>query len=880
MDLLSHELFSSNLFNLYTFYDYLFLHTIAFNQNISNWNVVRFTNMSNMFLNATSFNQNIGSWNVSNVTSTSSMLNNANVFAQDISGWNVGNVTNMSSMFQNADAFNIDISSWNVSNVTNMSNMFNSNNVFNRDLSNWDVSSVTNMEGMFQLMPIFNSPLNWGIKTGNVTNMRYMFFNTQLFNQDINSWNVSNVTNFRQMFHNAYKFNQSLANWQFTNKSNKTIDMDYMFYFATSFNQDISSWNISRVTKLFSFLAGGKLSRANYDALLLGWSTLDSGESLVPINLNAHFGSSKYSNESNVLSARNTTLIANKNWTITDGGMDADTIVPFIVSSTLASNNATISITFSENVYRTDVASGSLEVADFLFSLAGGTATLNATIPSNISFSDNLTFVLGIDINGTPDGTEVLIITPVLNSIFDVSGNAAATTQSNNTVQLNDFKYPIITGPSSTSGLNSTISINENNAAVHTFSADEVVTWSLGNTNDEALLSIDSNGNLVFNTAPDFETPASTLNSNTYVVEIIATDAANNATSQTLTITILDIANSTFGTFAAITKQYFNGTHTLIPPTTNNSNPIVYSSDNLAVATVSGSVITFTGVGTANITATQATDANYEGNSISTLLTVLGKDLVSKYGGVSSTDVNYISANGSVGGAFGIDKFGKKENATDLEIVSLGLIMHLDTGNPASFPGSGSTWTDLSGNGNHGVLQNGVGFSGINNGTMVFDGINDYVATPIDADLQVMPSTTWTGWIKTTGVSSWQVIFGMEDGGWDRMLIIEAGGLGLSMGHTTNRWQTGTFVTPSVWQYVVTIYDNGSMKFYLNGIEYNTAISEGNHGSNGTFTIGSNQNGVGNFYSGNIAQVSVYNRVLSTEEIQQNFNADKLKYGL
>ena len=225
---------------------------------------------------------------------------------------------------------------------------------------------------------------------------------------------------------------------------------------------------------------------------------------------------------------------------------------------------------------------------------------------------------------------------------------------------------PIITGPNNETGLTSSISINENTTSVHTFSADEVVTWSLGNTNDETLLSIDSNGNLVFNTAPDFETPASTLNSNTYVVEIIATDSANNSTSQTLTITILDIANSTFGTFATITKQYFNGTHTIVSPTTNNSNLIVYSSDNLSVATISGSVITFTGVGTANITATQAADANYEGNSISTLLTVMGKDLVSKYGGISSTDVNYISANGSVGGAFGIDKFGKKENATDL----------------------------------------------------------------------------------------------------------------------------------------------------------------------------------------------------------------------
>ncbi|WP_371562380.1 BspA family leucine-rich repeat surface protein [Flavobacterium sp. Arc2] len=643
----------------------MFQSTTSFDQDISNWNVERFTNMSGIFQSATSFNQNIGSWNVANVTNMNAMFNNAIVFAQDISGWNVGNVTVMSSMFQNADAFNINISGWNVSNVTNMVSMFNSNNIFNQDLSNWDVSSVTNMEGMFQQMPLFNAPLNWGTKTGNVTNMRYMFYNTPLFNQDINSWNVSNVTNFRQMFHNAFKFNQNLFNWQFTNESSKTIDMDYMFYNATSFNQDISTWNISRVTKLYFFLAGGKLSRANYDALLLSWSTLDSGETLVPINLNAHFGSSKYSDTASVLTARNTTLIANKNWTITDGGIDADAIVPFIVSNSLTSNNTTISITFSENVYRTDVGSGSLETTDFLFSLSGGTATLNTTVPSSILASNNLTFVLGLDINGTPNGAEVLTVTPVLNSVFDVSGNAASTTQSNNTAQLNDLSNPIITGPNSETGVSSSIAINENTAAVHTFSANETITWTLGNVYDEALFGIDSSGNLVFTTAPDFENPSSTLNSNTYVVEIVATDAANNSATQTLTITILDIANSTFGTFAAITKQYFTGTHIIVHPTTNNTNPIVYTSDNSVVATVSGSVITFTGVGTANITATQAADANYEGNTVSTLLTVLGKDLVSKYGGISSTGVNYISANGNVGGAFGIDKYGMINNIYD-----------------------------------------------------------------------------------------------------------------------------------------------------------------------------------------------------------------------
>ena len=231
-----------------------------------------------------------------------------------------------------------------------------------------------------------------------------------------------------------------------------------------------------------------------------------------------------------------------------------------------------------------------------------------------------------------------------------------------------EFVFPVITGPNSNTGPSSSISIYENTATVHTFSADQTVSWSLGSANDEALLSINSNGNLVFTSAPDYETPLSKSNSNTYIVAVIATDQYNTSATQTLTITVLDFPNTNFGSFDSITKYYFSGSSTIIAPTTNNSNQIIYTSDNAAIATVSGSVITFTGVGTANITATQAADANHEGNAVSSVLTVLGR--VTKYGGLASTDMNYVDANGKVGGAFGIDQYGRRIN---ISYVNYGL---------------------------------------------------------------------------------------------------------------------------------------------------------------------------------------------------------------
>ena len=634
----------SNMFNGATQFDGV----------ISNWDVSRVTTFENMFSNAQKFNQDISSWNVANVTNMSSMFYNAKVFAQDISSWNVGNVTNMSYMFRNADAFNFNISGWDVSSVTNMTYMFDGNNVFNQDLSNWDVSNVTNMLGMFREMPVFNAPLVWGTKTGNVTTMQEMFRGSPQFNQDINGWDVSKVTTTYFMFYAATAFNQPLNSWNVSN----LVNAGYMFVSATSFNQNISSWDISKVTNLQNFLVNGKLSRTNYDALLLGWSTLDAGETLVPINLNAHFGNSKYSDTPTVLTARNTTLIANKAWTITDGGTDADIVLPEIASTSLASDNTNISITFSENVYLTDVASAALETTSFLFSISGGTATLNTTTPSSISTSDNLAFVLGIDMSGAPDGTEILTVTPVLNGIFDVSGNAASATQINNSAQLNDLSGPVITGPSSETGLNSAISSNENINAVYTFSVNETVTWSLGTSSDGALFSIDGSGSLVFTNAPDYEIPSSALNSNTYTVEIIATDIANNISTQILTVTITDVLSATLTNFSNEAKHYFDASYTIAPPISNSSGLLTYTSSDLAVAIISGSTVTITGAGTAIITATQAMDATYDSGSLTSVLTVTAISVLTKSGGISTTNPNYVNKNGGIGKGIALSRNG------------------------------------------------------------------------------------------------------------------------------------------------------------------------------------------------------------------------------
>ena len=110
-----------------------------------------------------------------------------------------------------------------------------------------------------------------------------------------------------------------------------------------------------------------------------------------------------------------------------------------ISSVSISADNSTMSVTFNEPVYNTSGGSGALEVGDFAFSISGGLATLSSATPTSISASGNV-YTLGIGLSGTATGGETLTVAPVANSIYDASGNVASTSQSNNTITLNDKK--------------------------------------------------------------------------------------------------------------------------------------------------------------------------------------------------------------------------------------------------------------------------------------------------------------------------------------------------------------------------------------------------------------------------------------------------------
>ncbi|MCH5600934.1 BspA family leucine-rich repeat surface protein [Niabella ginsengisoli] len=264
--------------------------------NINSWDVSNVTDMFGTFVNTTVFNQDISSWNTANVTTMQGMFIGASAFNQDISGWNTGMVNNMAQMFNNAIAFNQDISGWNTASVTNMSRLFNNADAFNQDISGWNTANVTNMSRMFDNADAFNQNIG-GWNTGGATNMSSMFINATAFNQDISDWNTGSVTNMSNMFNGATAFDQNLGNW------------------------DISSVNSTAGQSMADMLSNNGMGCVNYSRTLLGWANGSSGAA-VPSNVILGATGRTYSPETEVETARNTTLPAN-GWVISGDAANA-----------------------------------------------------------------------------------------------------------------------------------------------------------------------------------------------------------------------------------------------------------------------------------------------------------------------------------------------------------------------------------------------------------------------------------------------------------------------------------------------------------------------------------------------------------------------------
>ena len=211
-------------------------------------------------------------------------------------------------------------------------------------------------------------------------------------------------------------------------------------------------------------------------------------------------------------------------------------------------------------------------------------------------------------------------------------------------------------------------------------------------------------------------------------------------------------------------------------------------------------------------------------------------------------------------------------------LVKDGLVLALDAGRTLSYPGSGTTWTDLSGNGNTGTLTNGPTYSSANGGSLVFDGVNDRVDV---LNPGISQTFTVSAWVNCSNVASSNNI--VSKNGPYFMRIVNSK-VRFNVLTSVGSWlfQNGTTtLSNNIWYNFSMTYDSSFFKGYINSnLEFNTAKTGSISTNNGLHIGYTPAAGEQAGFNGNIAQVSIYNRALTAQEIQQNFNATRGRYGI
>ena len=226
------------------------------------------------------------------------------------------------------------------------------------------------------------------------------------------------------------------------------------------------------------------------------------------------------------------------------------------------------------------------------------------------------------------------------------------------------------------------------------------------------------------------------------------------------------------------------------------------------------------------------------------------------------------------------------------KIVTDGLVLCLDAGNRKSYVGSGTSWVDISRNGNNGTLINGPTFNSDNIGSIVFDGANDYVAIP-SSSLVSGSQMTFDVWNFGISAQDSSVVY-FTNGAGHRLLNIhlpfegnliffDAGNGSGNIGPWDRIFKTATNAEYQGWHYWAFTKNSvaGTMRIYRNGQLWHSETSL--TAPIGAASVDGNLGGavdLGGYHIGRIGSAKLYSRELSASEVLQNYNATKGRFKL
>jgi hypothetical protein len=204
-------------------------------------------------------------------------------------------------------------------------------------------------------------------------------------------------------------------------------------------------------------------------------------------------------------------------------------------------------------------------------------------------------------------------------------------------------------------------------------------------------------------------------------------------------------------------------------------------------------------------------------------------------------------------------------------IITDKLILHLDAANPESYPGSGTTWTDLNSKSYSGTLVNDPIFNRANAGTFLFNGTDEYVSF-INDPLSSFTELTFDCWFKLDPTETNAFLISSDT---LRLYLEDSNTWYINPSFTTGKSFTWTF--NSNWNNIIVTANSSAITGYINGIAANITTG-GALGSQSNMVIGGRD--FDSYIKGNMATVKIYNKVLTQAEATQNYNALKGRFGL
>ena len=233
---------------------------------------------------------------------------------------------------------------------------------------------------------------------------------------------------------------------------------------------------------------------------------------------------------------------------------------------------------------------------------------------------------------------------------------------------------------------------------------------------------------------------------------------------------------------------------------------------------------------------------------------------------------------------------------TDINGIDYNLVVYTsdncsDTGTyqvgTVSLDFGGTTWTDMSTNGNTGTLVNGVGYSASNGGALVFDGSDDYVygTVPYTGNTNV----TITGFAEITlGTAGCIIKVGDGCAGYSMGIggnYFSDNGNNIVGLYSCIRWLSTGVSWNSGWNgFAMVIDGSGNASFYKNGFLVASSNGSAPAAVSGSYylgrCVGDESSGSERAFEGKLASVKIYNRALTAAEISQNFNALRGRYGI